>query len=431
MRFRYLIFFWLPLALLVLIVGLAVVSIQRDPAAVTAASLSNDQAQQAKILIQRYHAQLFGSEPGPVVIRATEDDLNTLLAFATRVSDRLSGESRVGDDSIALGLTLRLPQTPLGRYANFRARVIERDGDLFMATLSIGRLPVPGIVARPLANFIARSAFNILLGNGRGSEILDAFTAAEIEAGRAAVTYNPDPELMLALKDAAIAQVRSRVVVADSSRIRHYQERIDAETGSQSGRPLAEAMAPVFTLAAERSADGDPVAENRAAILALAIRYGDPRLARLAGSNIAQAPSDQPNIPVLAGREDLARHFLVSAALALSGRGVAGVIGEAKEMLDTGAGGSGFSFSDLAADRAGVRFAAVATSDDQTARRIQAMFSTGNLEEGAFFPSIAGLPDNLSDDEFRRRFGDVNSVAYRNMVADIDRRIDALEAYQQ
>ena len=53
------------------------------------------------------------------------------------------------------------------------------------------------------------------------------------------------------------------------------------------------------------------------------------------------------------GRHDLAQHVGVSAALtALSGPRAAEAAGLLKELLDSGEGGSVFSFADLAADLA-------------------------------------------------------------------------------
>ena len=61
---------------------------------------------------------------------------------------------------------------------------------------------------------------------------------------------------------------------------------------------------------------------------------------------------------MLAGRRDLLQQFIVSAGLrVLAENGVPMAIGEFKELLDSRSGGSGFSFVDLAADRAGLRFA--------------------------------------------------------------------------
>ena len=61
--------------------------------------------------------------------------------------------------------------------------------------------------------------------------------------------------------------------------------------------------------------------------------------------------------PTMLGRRDLAQHFVLSAFLAAnSGTQAAEAAGLAKEVVDA-QGPSGFSFTDIAADRAGIRFA--------------------------------------------------------------------------
>ena len=64
----------------------------------------------------------------------------------------------------------------------------------------------------------------------------------------------------------------------------------------------------------------------------------------------------------LQGRVDWAQHFIISAALTLVGGDIiSDAIGLFKEVEDSRIG-SGFSFADLAADKAGTRFGGYATS---------------------------------------------------------------------
>ena len=78
----------------------------------------------------------------------------------------------------------------------------------------------------------------------------------------------------------------------------------------------------------------------------------------------------------LRGRNDLARHFWVSAALSvLSDESRSMTVGITKEMMDATPGGSGFSFVDLTADRAGTLFAVAATSNAESARNLQLRIS--------------------------------------------------------
>ncbi|MCB2102319.1 MAG: hypothetical protein KDE22_15690 [Rhodobacterales bacterium] len=211
---------------------------------------------------------------------------------------------------------------------------------------------------------------------------------------------------------------------------RHLMQRV-RDGRLRNGISMAYFMREAFALAAHRGAAGDPVKENQAALLALSMYCGSWLVEKAIGTvRTADLADHKPACSqvTLSGRKDLRQHFILSAAIKLaSDTGLATMVGEFKELLDTNAGGSGFSFSDLAADRAGVRLAEVAT-DPATARTLAALMARGPTEAG-FFPSIAGLPDNLTETAFTQRFGTVESEPYRAMVADIDGRIARLAAY--
>jgi len=86
----------------------------------------------------------------------------------------------------------------------------------------------------------------------------------------------------------------------------------------------------------------------------------------------------------------LAQHFLISAGIAAAGGSrLADAVGLFKE-LDDSRSGSGFSFTDLAADRAGVRFAESATGPN--AARLQGLLAD-KAEESLFMPRVRDLPE--------------------------------------
>ena len=127
-------------------------------------------------------------------------------------------------------------------------------------------------------------------------------------------------------------------------------------------------------------------------------------------------------------RIDLAQHFIVSAALTASLNGqLAKVVGEQKEIRDAD-GGSGFSFIDLAADKAGTRFGELATSTPENARKIQIAMS-GIKSYSDFMPDPRDLPEKMGAEEFKARFGTINSPAYTEISKQIDARIAAMPLY--
>jgi hypothetical protein len=230
--------------------------------------------------------------------------------------------------------------------------------------------------------------------------------------------------------DAAVPPAQTPEANAD--RLRAYHERIAIEARRLPPRAsLLELLVPVLVFAGERSgtpAAAAPAEENRAALMALALYVNgwDPAL-------LVPAAADWPKPVrrdlVLTGRGDLAQHFVLSALIAsAAGTPVAAAAGLYKEMSDARQG-SGFSFSDLAANRAGETFGAMAAGSDASARRLQTRLAAG-IAESDLMPSVDGLPDRLSDAEFTRRFGRVGSPAYNAVADDIARRIEALPLFR-
>ena len=91
-------------------------------------------------------------------------------------------------------------------------------------------------------------------------------------------------------------------------------------------------------------------------------------------------------------------------------------------------GGTGFSFVDLAADRAGVRFARAATDSAISAQKLQKSLQSP-LKENLFFPNVLDFPEWLSAHKFNLEYRDLKSAEYLAVVREIDRRIDLCPAY--
>ena len=191
----------------------------------------------------------------------------------------------------------------------------------------------------------------------------------------------------------------------------------------------------MFSLARDRSAERDPGSENRAAIFAIGMLLGHPRVEKFLGPVLAgdENPTSRQvlrRVP-LRGRSDWTRHFCVSAAITLlSEQVVSDAAGLLKEELDSDMGGSGFSFADLLADRAGTTFAIQATRDKAAARAMQDRIVQG-FEVDEFFPPAAGLPEGIPDAELQSRYGGGGGEAYRQLIAEIERRITACAAYRR
>lgn len=173
----------------------------------------------------------------------------------------------------------------------------------------------------------------------------------------------------------------------------------------------------------------------RALLIALAIAVDDPvQMAKIpiAGTLLTQLEGKQAQTermaaigqPTMRGRLDLTRHFFVAAELTvLGGSDFARGSGLAKELSDS-QGGSGFSFCDMAANEAGVRFAEAVLGGQLTLDDVAQKFT---VEE--FFPSISGLREGLQADEFAREFGDTGDPRYNAVMTQIRTRVGALPGY--
>jgi hypothetical protein len=215
----------------------------------------------------------------------------------------------------------------------------------------------------------------------------------------------------------------------NARRLAAYYERIAAESRRLPPRAsLADLIVPVMALAAERSGAGSPVEENRAALIAMTLYVNGWNPSMLV-PDAARWPAPVRRTLVLRGRGDLAQHFIVSAVIAAAaGTPLAAAAGLYKEMSDA-RDGSGFSFSDLAADRAGEVFGAMAAGSAQSARALHERLAAG-LADTDLMPPVDGLPDHLSEAEFARRFGTVGSPAYKAVIDDIARRVSALPLFR-
>ena len=135
-----------------------------------------------------------------------------------------------------------------------------------------------------------------------------------------------------------------------------------------------------------------------------------------------------PNIKqaTLNERRDLCQHFAVSCALAdLVGPELARQAGLAKELQDM-KGTSGFSFADLCMDYAGVAFIERLTQKPQALDRVKKQFGVKS-----FIPPVKDMDEGLSAETFKTRFGSVSDARFKAAVAEIEKRVKAMDGLGQ
>ena len=191
---------------------------------------------------------------------------------------------------------------------------------------------------------------------------------------------------------------------------------------------LAELLQPLFKLAYHRSTFANAIAENRAVLIAISTYVNKNEIQAFLPIDIS--PTTQKQYPAsLYRRTDMAKHFIASAVLAATGAGtLAQIIGQEKELIDAKQG-SGFSFIDLAGDRAGLRFGRTAVESEEQARKLQKRMSSIK-DYTAFMPEVRDLPENMNDTVFKEKYKSTYSSKYQRMLKRIDLRISELAIYQ-
>jgi hypothetical protein len=355
-------------------------------------------------------------KPGVLrTVSLSQEELDLALNYLVRRYGKGGSRVVLQPGAAALTASIELPRNPLGRFVNVTALLHETAALPGFDELRIGKLPVPSW----LANRLLEETLHRLSAREDYRIVSDTIKQVSVADGRLTLVYDWQDDLPDRIKAAALPR-------DDQERLKAYQERLAALAVQNDS--LVELMTPLFKLASERAKGGDPVAENRAAILVLAFYVNGKGLAAIVPAAREWVRPRSRRV-TLAGRADSPQHFTVSAALAAhAGVPLADAIGLYKE-VDDARGGSGFSFSDIAADRAGTRFGEAATAGREAALRLQRQAGAG-LRESDLIPAIKDLPDFMAEAEFKRRFGGIGAPAYQRMMEDIQRRIAGLSLYR-
>ncbi|MGV3593182.1 MAG: hypothetical protein ACO1PZ_15960, partial [Gammaproteobacteria bacterium] len=325
-----------------------------------------------------------------------------------------------------LRLSVRQPLALLGDYLNLRGVLLQQEQVLALDSLQAGRIVVPGWLADPLMQRTHAELLKRVPEYAATVAAIDSFTLAD---ERLTIIYEWQPELLDRLStrgsDLLLGTADRERLLAHWGRL---HELLSApELGTRVA--LSAMLAPMFDFARARTQgeEGDPVEENRAALRAMSLYVAEADAAQLLGEAL---PAPPRRTLILAGREDRAQHFLISAGLTVSSSTtLAQSLGLLKEVDDSQAGGSGFSFIDIGADRTGVRFAELAIAGPEQARLLQDRVAAME-DESLFMADFRDLPELLSEDEFRAGYGGVGEPAYEAVLQEIDARIGEMPLFR-
>lgn len=406
--------------------------IQSQPRVTSGSTLSHEDVTRVKIFLQENDPR--NLKPGELkraVISCR--DLNLLLSYGLAQSknrQKALGQVRFFANQMQADITYQLPENFFGKYLNSSIYLKPKDGQFEIHRIVIGSLTIPRWLIRSIllfADWFLRKDARYQMVN----ELSNSIKFVSIENEQLIVDYLWRPELFRKLRRSGEAYL---LTADEKERLRLYAEQLDQASKLLSGQTvsLIHFFVPLFEFAQQRARKGNnPIDEHRALIFNLAAFSIGRDMSKLIESKDGKSfPRPKRVKLTLLGRNDLAKHFLVSAAITVSGgTGLANLAGVFKE-LDDSRYGSGFSFADLAADRAGVRFGEMASGSLQSARLLLERM-TMPLDETDFMPAIENLPEGIQELAFKRTYRDLESEAYRAMESEIDRRIASCRIYRE
>ena len=388
--------------------------LQNEPVLENAADITVEDIRRARAFMENSDPRRL--EPGTVTAFTVSDtDLELLMNYGLSRFRGGAVDIDLADNRSFGVMTVRLIDNPLGNYLNVRIGLSQWGDTLVVDELKLGGLPVPGLVA----DFIAQSIHRQLKRIPEYTAALDAVNGFSISPGQINVVYQWQPDLVDQISDRGrnllISQNEQDRLLAHA----HNLSRVTRSRNLPNVTSATSVLVPMIQYAQARG--GNPVEENRAAILVIAMYIMGINVPRVLGLPAESVPTPRRHRLTLSDRHDLAQHFLISAALTVSaGSILADTIGLLKE-LDDSQGGSGFSFTDLGADRNGVRFAELAI-DPATASALQNRLS-GQPAEDLFMAEFRDLPEFMAESEFLARYGGVGEPQYNTVVNDIENRI--------
>jgi len=372
--------------------------------------LTPEHVGRAKALLDGHRYRV---RPGTLAsARVVAEDVDVAANYLARRF--LGGGAAVTLEQGRAHVRLSLPLGARPTYLNAQATLVETAGVPHVEGLSVGALRIPDRVTEVLV----RVALVMLGRDAQVRALMNSLQMVRMSDEEVSVVYRWTGGFHRDVQAVALSE-------ADRLRLEHHQEFLAqwVRTAGARDASLSGLLQSLLVEARARAAGGDAVAENRAALL-VGMFHVLGRSPRVLIPDARAWPRVPRRTVTLDGRVDLAMHFMVSAVIAAhADTALADVVGLYKELQDA-RGGSGFSFPDLAADRAGTRFGERAVADDASAALLQARASTGWQDNG-LMPAWRDLPEGLQEDALARRFGGQNGDAYREVTNLIERRLEA------
>jgi hypothetical protein len=333
------------------------------------------------------------------------------------------------------------------------------DGKAIHAKFKIGFDPLNGLVLNLVADELRKGPAKKLADWPDETQVRLARLYATISAATPDESLNDEVMALLdraGLRGAAIPEPKPkepngveapkshRAITAEQEAIRKVIKAIVVKAEENAKKPAAarvkgdELTELYIRAAADVAYTLEPDLRKKAFLVALGIALDDSEMVRklptYSGLWKACESDDERKVriavlgnPSVRFRRDLCQHFAISAALtAIEGTARAEALGLAKEVADmTKKGGSGFDFSDLVGDFAGVEFANLVLANGEKLNTIRQKFVVAD-----YVPEVEDLADGLTEARFNALYGSTSDKRFTDAVDSVRKRVKALKAYQ-
>ena len=419
--------------LLILLVLLAVavsslllLSLSDRTSIVKEQAIAAEDIKQARLVGANLLQQL-STKADNIKVTVPPKQLQSLAVLASHLTPKTEFVLNQSQSVIALNMSTQLQYSNITKYLNLRCLVIPDGFELRFEECYVGRVYLPNAITKYALN----KFLTLMLGPDNGSQLAIMLDRAEVVDDHLHLTLPSAGKLKQQIKQ-SVANVSSfTTYLADNKSVspdalKFYVGELNAFNASSNS--LSQHINKAFELAAKRSENLDPIEENTAAIWALALTHGSKQLLRftpIAANSITTKTVNS----TLHQRRDLTQHFLYSAVLHQLGESSFALsIGQLKELMDSD-GGTGFSFADMTANKAGMRLSEFATSNEKNARLVQSRL-TACTNESCFIPELSGMVEGLNVDAFEQKYASMENEEYLKMEQEIDKRIAQLPIYQ-
>ncbi len=229
------------------------------------------------------------------------------------------------DRSAHVLLSIPIPHNPLGGYLNLEATLIETEGIPKPQSVHVGKFVLPDLITDIFMSQLIRW----LRQTPRYRLGLDALKKVSMSHNELKVVYHWKGGFTKEMRSSLISEQEREELFVYHSLLTEISHRHSGVTTVS----LAEVLPPLLRLAAERSEEGDALAENRAAIL-VATFYTLGKSLKSITSEAATWPRPVRRIVTVSGRNDFAKHFMVSATIAAyADTALSDVVGLYKEWI--------------------------------------------------------------------------------------------------